>query len=117
MVEDALLHFDGERYRLLAWVIMPNHVHVLAETLPVYRLGDIVHSWKSFTAKEANRILGRMGPLWQEEYFDRFIRDDDHLRETIRYIEQNPVAGGLAAKAEDWPFGSARRRGAGILPA
>ncbi|HAL92575.1 MAG TPA: transposase [Verrucomicrobia bacterium] len=121
IVEDALLHFDGERYRLLAWVVMPNHVHALAETVTGHRLGDIIHSWKSFTAKETNRILGRTGPLWQEEYFDRFIRDGDHLRETIRYIEENPVEAGLAKRAEDWAFGSAYRRStsgsAGILPA
>ena len=58
LVQDALLQFDGERYRLIEWVIMPNHVHVLIEMLPGHRLSDVVHSWKSFTAKEANRILG-----------------------------------------------------------
>ncbi len=112
IVEDALLFFDGERYRLLAWVVMPNHVHVLIETRPEYRLEDVVHSWKSFTAKAANRILERTGQLWQEEYFDRFIRDGDHLRETIHYIEQNPVVAGLVVRAEDRPFGSA-----GVPPA
>ena len=120
IVEDALLHFDGERYRLLAWVIMPNHVHVLAETLAGHRLGDFIHSWKSFTAKDINRVMGRTGPLWQAEYFDRYIRDADHFRDAIRYIEQNPVEAGLAARAEDWAFGSARRKSsgsAGILPA
>lgn len=110
IVEDARLHFDGKRYRLLAWVIMPNHVHVLVETLAGHRLGDFVHSWKSFTAKEANRVLDRTGPLWQEEYFDRYIRDADHLRDARRYIEQNPVAARLVARAEDWAFGSARIR-------
>ena len=120
IVEDALLHFDGERYRLLAWVIMPNHVHVLAETLAGHRLGDFIHSWKSFTAKDINRVMGRTGPLWQAEYFDRYIRDADHFRDAIRYIEQNPVEAGLVARAEDWAFGSARRKSsgsAGILPA
>jgi len=117
IIEDALLHFDGERYRLAAWVVMPNHVHVLVETMVGHRLGDVVHSWKSFTAKEINRILGRTGPVWQEEYFDRFIRNGDHLRETIRYIEKNPVEVGLVERAEDWLFGSARHRSASILPA
>lgn len=61
LVENALLHFDGERYRMIAWVIMPNHVHTLIETVEGYPLGTILHSWKSYTAKEANRILRRTG--------------------------------------------------------
>ena len=110
LVEDALLHFDGDRYQLLAWVIMPNHVHVVFEPMAGHRLEDIVHSWKSFTAKEANTILGREGQFWQEEYFDRFIRDSKHLRDVIEYIEQNPVEAHLVKHAEDWAFGSARTR-------
>ena len=120
MVAGALLHFDGERYRLLAWVVMPNHVHVLIETLPGFPLGDVVHSWKSYSAKQANQILAQTGRFWQEEYFDRYIRDADHLREARRYIEQNPVEAGLAKTAEAWPFGSSSGRfsgSAGILPA
>ena len=112
MVEDALLHFDGERYRLLAWVVMPNHIHAMLETLPGFRLGDLLHSWKSYSAKKANHILGRSGSFWQEDYFDRYIRDADHLREARRYIEQNPVQAGLVEKGEDWIWGSARREGA-----
>ncbi len=61
MVEDALLHFDIERYRLFAWVIMPNHVHVLVQFFEDHSLSEVVHSWKSFTALEANRILGIKG--------------------------------------------------------
>jgi hypothetical protein len=61
IVEDALLRFDGERYRLIAWCVMPNHVHVVIETTTRYSLGCIVHAWKSFTAKGANRVLGRGG--------------------------------------------------------
>src|SRR5712692_5179423 len=55
VVQESLLHFDGERYRLLAWVVMPNHVHLLLEMVHGYSLSSIVHSWKSFTAKEANK--------------------------------------------------------------
>jgi REP element-mobilizing transposase RayT len=73
------LHFDGQRYRLLAWVVMPNHVHVLIETMTGHTLAAVLHSWKSYTAKEANRLLGRTGDFWQPEYFDRFIRDDRHF--------------------------------------
>lgn len=107
LVENALLHFDGNRYQLLAWVIMPNHVHVLIETKTGFPLSEIVHSWKSFTAKQANKILKRTGDFWQPDYYDRYIRDTHHLQKAIRYIHENPVKTGLVQKAQEWPFGSA----------
>ncbi|MEW6212531.1 MAG: DUF1156 domain-containing protein, partial [Acidobacteriota bacterium] len=76
IVEDALLHFDGQRYRLIEWVVMPNHVHALIETFEGHSLSDVAHSWKSFTSKEANKILGKQGRFWEPDYFDRFIRDE-----------------------------------------
>ena len=109
IVENALLHFDGERYRLLAWVVMPNHVHAVVEQTGPFSLSEIVGAWKSYTAKLANRTLGRTGPFWQADYFDRFIRDDEHLARAIAYIETNPVTAGLCDTAADWVFGSARR--------
>jgi putative DNA methylase len=115
MVEQDWLHFDGSRYRLLAWVVMPNHVHVLIETAYEYSLSSILHSWKSYTAKKANLILGRTGAFWQPEYFDRSIRDDRHLAATIEYVENNPVKAGLAEEPENWPFSSAARSKRGIL--
>ncbi len=118
IVETALLHFDSKRYRLLAWCIMPNHVHVLIQTQPPHQerrhlagyssLAAIVHSWKSFTAKEINQVLVRNGPVWQREYYDRYIRDDRHLAAVIGYIHENPVKAGLVTDAVLWPFGSAR---------
>ena len=107
LAEDALLYFNGTRYKLHTWTIMPNHVHVLIVPLHGNSLSSIVHSWKSFTAKEANKRLGLSGAFWQEEYFDRMIRDEVHWRYAIAYIEQNPVKAGLCSQAEDWPFGSA----------
>ena len=110
MVEDALLRADAERYRLLAWCVMPNHVHVVAEQLEGCPLGDVVQAWKSTAAHEINHALGRKGRLWRREYFDRFMRDDDHLSTTIAYVENNPVAAGLVAAPADWRWSSARRR-------
>lgn len=110
MVEDALLYFDGQRYNLHAWCIMPNHVHVLIQTLEGYRLDGILHTWKSYSAQRANGILQRKGPFWFREYFDRFIRNEKHYHNTVFYIEQNPAKAGLIDSAEAWPFGSARRR-------
>jgi REP element-mobilizing transposase RayT len=109
LVQVALLHFDGARYRLLAWVVMPNHVHALIETSPGYALREVVQAWKSFTAREANRLLGQRGRFWQPDYFDRAIRDERHLSSVVRYIHDNPVKAGLVASAEGWPFSSAAR--------
>jgi REP element-mobilizing transposase RayT len=100
MVENAMLFFDGERYRLLEWSVMPNHVHVILEPLAGHTLADISHSWKSYTSHEANRMLNRRGSFWWREYFDRYIRDESHLANAGRYLEQkNPS-----------PFSSAARR-------
>jgi len=110
LVENALLHVDGKRYRLHAWVVMPNHVHVLITPVEGFSLSDILHTWKSYTAKEANRILGRSGKFWQEEYFDRYIRNENHYWAAIEYIELNPVKARLCEAKEQWRFGSARRR-------
>jgi putative transposase len=109
IVEDALLHFDGQRYRLLAWVIMPNHVHVLIETKNGHPLPEVIHSWKSYSAKALNNVMQRQGEVWQREYFDRYIRDNRHLLAVIDYIENNPVKAGLAETPAAWRFGSAWR--------
>ena len=104
VVQNALLHFDGERYRLLAWVIMPNHVHAVIETLPGFPLDGVIHSWKSFTAKRANRLSGRTGAFWMGDYFDRYVRDEAHLWDVMRYMEENPVKAGLVRLAREWPW-------------
>ncbi len=117
LVENALLHFDGQRYRLIAWVIMPNHVHVLLEIFAGYPLDRVVHSWKSYTANEANKLLQRQGRFWFREYFDRYIRDEQHFANAVRYIHENPVKAGLVERAEDWEFSSAKLWSAGCQPA
>ena len=109
LVEDALLHFDGARYNLLSWVAMPNHVHALLEVFDGFPLDGVIHSWKSFSAKRANRILGRKGRFWASDCFDRQIRDDAHFAGAARYIERNPVKAGLVESAGDWRWGSASK--------
>ena len=110
LVEGALLHFDDRRYRLLAWCLMPNHVHAIVELLDSHSLGNIVRSWKSFTAHRANALLGRTGSFWHADYFDRYMRHEDHLAQTIEYVEQNPVKAGLVRDSRDWRWSSARLR-------
>lgn len=110
IVEDALLHFDGMRYWLIAWTIMPNHVHVLLEEHRDFSMGPIVGSWKRFSARQANRVLGRTGPFWQDDYWDTYIRNERHFDSTVSYIENNAVKAGLASNAVDWPWTHLRRR-------
>jgi REP element-mobilizing transposase RayT len=107
MVERALLHFDGARYRLLGWCIMPTHVHVLVELLAGHTLSSVLQAWKSFTAKEANAMLGRSGAFWAPEYYDRFMRNEAHLETSRAYVERNPVIAGLCETPEEWRFSSA----------
>jgi len=95
VVAGALLYFEGVRYRLAAWCVMPNHVHAVMQPLPGYELPGIVHSWKSFTAKEVNRLIGRTGQLWQPEPYDHLIRDEDDFQRQVAYVLANPVRAGL----------------------
>jgi putative transposase len=108
LAEGALRHFDGERYELLAWVVMPNHIHTLLRVR--HPLGQILQSWKRFIAREANKLLRREGPFWEREYWDTYMRDSDQLIKAHRYIEQNPVKAGLVTDARGWPWSSARFR-------
>jgi len=107
IVQNALLYFDNQRYRLYAWVIMPNHVHVMLGLLEGYQLPEVVKSWKGFTAREANKVLGRKGQFWHRDYFDRYIRNEEHYNSALHYIHMNPVKAGLVENPADWPFSSA----------
>ncbi len=148
IVEDAFFHGDGERYRLLAWVVMPNHVHVCIEPMPGWAVSRIVQSWKSFSGRRINAVKRQIGggsPLrfdssdgstspaelelggprgvldagasphsseavWIREYWDRYIRDEPHYANSVRYIEDNPVKARLVLEPADWPFSSAAWR-------
>jgi REP element-mobilizing transposase RayT len=91
----ALRHFDGERYALGHFVVMPNHVHVLVRPLAGHTLSEILKSWKSFTAREINQSLGQTGALWQDESFDHIVRTPQALEQFAEYIRQNPAKAGL----------------------
>jgi len=111
LVASALLHFAEERYQLRAWCVMPNHVHAVLRPPGTHTLDSILHSWKSFTANQANRLLDRRGrPFWQPESYDHWIRDDAELSFCCHYTEDNPVKAGLCQRPGDWPWNSAARR-------
>jgi len=124
MVESALLFFDAQRYHLFAWTIMPNHVHVLFQPIAQWTVAKIVASWKKFTARQIGDYQKQfipqaaaptsdvpasvLKPVWHREYWDRYMRNERHLQQTLEYIHQNPVKAGLVHNAEEWPWGSAR---------
>jgi len=97
-VAGTLQHFDAARYHLYAWCVMPNHVHVLFRLLDGYALESVMHSWKSYSAKKANRLLGRTGKFWQREYYDHMVRTEGAFYRIVNYIFQNPGKAGL----RDW---------------
>jgi REP element-mobilizing transposase RayT len=111
MLEQALRYGETVRklYILHAWVIMPNHVHVVLE--PRLALPEIMRWLKGRTGRKANQILGRRGlPFWQDESFDHWVRTAEELNELISYVERNPVQAGLVGSEEQWPWSSARRK-------
>jgi REP element-mobilizing transposase RayT len=110
MVQNALLFHDRTKYKLVAWVVMPNHAHMLCTPRLGHDLAGIMHSVKSFTSNEANKVLSRRGRFWQKEYFDRYIRNAKQFVNTVAYIENNPVKANLCDRPQDWPFSSARFR-------
>ncbi|HXS68228.1 MAG TPA: primosomal protein N', partial [Candidatus Polarisedimenticolia bacterium] len=97
IVENALRHFDGVRYQLGDFVVMPNHVHVLIRPAKDAALEDILHSWKSFTANRANALLKTSGTFWRNEYFDHLVRSQAQYEKFRQYIVENPVKGRLKA--------------------
>ena len=108
-VEEAMRFHHGERYELLAWCVMPNHVHVLVHVWD-WPLAKMLQNWKSIAAIVANKLLKRSGSFWQREYWDTFMRDEEQQRKAVRYIELNPVKAKLCRAPVDWKFGSARFR-------
>jgi len=96
----TIVRLHQKRYRLFAMCIMPNHVHVVVRPFPSFALSAILHSWKSYSSKQANRILGRNGRFWQREYYDHLIRDEGEFERAVVYVRENPVKAGL----QDWPW-------------
>jgi REP element-mobilizing transposase RayT len=93
IMESSLLHFDGVRYELGEFAVMPNHVHAIVAPIGEHQLTSILHSWKSFTAHEFNSLLISSGPIWRHESFDHIIRSPEHLAKFETYIRNNPNAG------------------------
>jgi len=100
MVADSIKYFEGRRYWLYAWVVMPNHVHCLVQPHEGVELSEVMHSWKSYTSNKANSMLDRKGKFWQRESFDHIMRSAEQLVRCMKYIERNPEKAGL----KGWPW-------------
>ncbi len=109
LVGQTLLAADGRDYRVQAWVVMPNHVHLVVDVWDV-PLAKLINGWKGKSSRLVNVLLNRSGKFWREDYYDTLIRDESHLKRAIRYTEQNPVKALLTKAARDWLWSSARHR-------
>jgi REP element-mobilizing transposase RayT len=108
LVAGAIRFFEGQRYELRAWLVMPNHAHVVVWPMPGHTLSEILHSWKSYTSHEINkRLPTKFVPFWQGESYEHLIRDDEDLHRCCHYALMNPVNAGLCACSEDWRWSSA----------
>jgi REP element-mobilizing transposase RayT len=102
-------------YELFAWVIMPNHVHLLL--LPRAPLPTITRWLKGSTARAANRVMARTGqPFWQDESYDHWARNESQFVRIVGYIEDNPVSAGLVERPESWPYSSAAGQATPLVP-
>ena len=128
LVRSNLYHHHGAKYFLQAYCIMPNHVHVLLQPKDTISdcptddsaigeredgtspLSSIMHSLKSYTAHEANRLLHRTGAFWQSESYDHWVRDEDELERIVEYIASNPVKARLVKSPHEWFFSSCHDR-------
>ncbi|MBR1588557.1 MAG: transposase [Kiritimatiellae bacterium] len=101
IVEGALQYFDGQRYVIHAFVVMPNHVHVLFAPLAPYAIPQILHSWKSYTSTAIRKRIGGRGAFWQKESWDRLIRGEAHFRHVANYIRNNPGKSNIPVYASE----------------
>lgn len=109
IAEEILVESDGRDYRLQAWVVMPNHVHLVVDVWEM-PLAKQINGWKGKSARLANAVLKRRGKFWAEDYYDILVRDEAHLKKAVRYTEQNPVKAFLVKAATEWPWSSSRHR-------
>ncbi len=109
LVTNSMHYLDKRVYDLIAYSVMPNHVHIVFTPLPkdeneYHSLSGIMHSLKGYTAGRANRLLGRTGTFWQHESYDHVVRDEAELKRVVAYVMNNPVKAGLVKEWQDWKW-------------
>ncbi len=107
VIAESFHYFDNQRYKLLAYSIMPNHIHVLIlpktqENGDIFPIQHIIYTWKKYTALAINRLIGKTGNFWQKEGYDHLVRDDSELANVLNYILMNPVKAGLVQQWQEW---------------
>ena len=117
VVARALLHFDQRRYNLYAYVVMDDHVHVVLSLSPNLRLEAVTHSWKSYTAHQLRRRTSRLAPVWQQESFDRIVRDEAEFHEKVDCVAGNPWKRWPSLETYRWVWVKGWPRSAGETPA
>lgn len=126
LMTDAFFYHNGQRYDLIAFVVMPNHVHAVLRPMEIGQdkngksqfvpIGKITQGLKGYVAREANRLLNRTGQtFWQDESYDHWARDEAELARIVTYVESDPVRCGLVERPEDWRWSSAWEREYGRL--
>jgi REP element-mobilizing transposase RayT len=102
IVLDTILFFNHQRYELGGLVVMDDHVHVIVQPIGEWTLTQILHSWKSFTAKEINKLRGQTGTRWMKDSRTEVIRNDHELRAKMEYIYGNPARRWPCMKDSPW---------------
>ena len=106
IIKESLIYYDKKQYTLLAYCIMPNHIHLLINTnnYPYKNLFSIMKIIKGVSANKLNTLLNKKGQFWHHESFDRMVRDRNELADTISYIKNNPVKANLVENWKDWDY-------------
>jgi REP element-mobilizing transposase RayT len=109
VVLSACKFFNNQRYQIFPLVVMPDHVHMLIQPLlksnnECWSLSSIMHSIKSYSAKQVPKVMKHIGTVWQSERYDRINRNDQEFWDTWEYIRQNPVNAGLSNTPEEYTF-------------
>lgn len=106
IVQEAVRFYEGSKYELHAWCVMPNHVHMLVTPSEGASLTEIVRPIKSYSAKCIHDRFGGSGRFWQPDFFDRLVRNEQHYERVAKYIEWNPVKAKLCTDPGSWPYSS-----------
>lgn len=109
IVLNSCLFFNNKRYQIFVLVVMTNHVHLLIQPLlksekEYWSLSSIMNSIKSYSAKQIPKVMNHIGIVWQNERYDRIVRNEQEFQQFWEYIRQNPVKAGLSSAPEDYPF-------------
>ncbi len=101
----SILHYNNSELKVICYCVMSNHIHLLFKLMPENRgISKLMQSIKGYSSRECNKELKRKGTFWQNESYDRWLRDENEYRYTINYILNNPVKAGIITDWKDWKY-------------